>query len=91
MWQCIRYVAPSNKKKKRKNEDIIAVYCTQCRVKIKYDAKKNANGITRHLKSKQENLINEFRVKNLSLSEKKHARTTTLDQFYDKTPEIKKI
>ena len=91
MWQCIRYVAPSNEKKKWKNEDRIAVYCTQCRVKIKYDAKKNANGITRHMKSKHENLINEFRVKNSSLSEKKHARTTTLDQFYDKTPKVKKM
>jgi hypothetical protein len=40
MWQCIRYVAPSNEKKKWKNEDRIAVYCTKCRLKIKYDAQK---------------------------------------------------
>jgi BED zinc finger len=70
MWQCIRYVAPSFEKKKWKNEDRIAVYCTKCRTKIKYDAKKNANGIKRHMERKHEKLINEFCEKNLSLSGK---------------------
>jgi hypothetical protein len=58
---------------------------------IIYDARKNANGITRHMKSKQKNVINKFHVKNLLLSGKKHARTTTLDQFYAKTPKVKKM
>jgi hypothetical protein len=40
MWQCIRFITPCNEKKKWKNEDRIAVYCTKCQLKIKYDAKK---------------------------------------------------
>ena len=91
LWQCIRYVAPSKEKKQWKNADRIAVYCIICKVTINYDAKKNANGVSRHcMKKKHQKLLNDYREKTSS-SGKEYVKTARLSDQSLKNNEVKWI
>ena len=45
----MKYIAPNATKKKWRAVDALGVYCTVCKVKVKYDSGKNPLGIQRHM------------------------------------------
>jgi len=63
-WQCIRYIAPDDtKKKKWKSYDAIGVYCTECKERIKYDSSKHSHSVRRHMDRFYSDLVEKYNEK----------------------------
>ena len=59
-WQCISYIAPSSEKQKWKPSDAVGVYCSECKITINYDWRKNPKAVSRHMDKFHKDLLQSF-------------------------------
>ena len=79
----MKYIAPNATKKKWRAIDALGLYCTVCKVKVKYDSGKNPLGIQRHMTKYHQKLLDNYHDSDAAAGQKKR-KTVRVDTFFPK-------
>ena len=81
----MKYIVLNATKKKWRAVDALGVYCTVCKVKVKYDSGKNPLGIQRHMTKYHQKLLDNYEDSAAS-GEQNKRKSVGVDGFFPKKP-----
>ena len=59
-WQCIKLIAKSSLPADMTSRKALDAYCTKCKLKIRYDAKTHSRGVSRHMSTYHQDVIDDY-------------------------------